>query len=127
MKKIILILTLVFFIIGVNYLSAGPPPYHGGYYGHGYRGGYYGHGYHGNPYWWGPALGFGVGLGLGVLLAPPTYYAPSPPVIIQQVPPPVYVQPEQNYWFYCQNPQGYYPNVNSCPGGWMKVVPSVPK
>ncbi len=58
--------------------------------------------------------------------APPMYVAP--PVIIE-TPPPVYVQPdtrteqEAYYWYYCQDPQGYYPYIKSCPGGWMKVVP----
>jgi len=53
------------------------------------------------------------------------YYA-APPVIIQQQPPPVYVQPEQaedNYWYYCPDPQGYYPYIRDCESGWMKVVP----
>jgi hypothetical protein len=36
-------------------------------------------------------------------------------------------QTEQCYWYYCQNPQGYYPDVNNCPGGWMKVVPTTPQ
>ena len=47
-----------------------------------------------------------------------------PPVIVQQ--PPVYVQrgqAESEYWYYCDNPQGFYPYIKSCPGGWMKVVP----
>jgi hypothetical protein len=51
----------------------------------------------------------------------------GPPVVLQQDPP-VYVQPEQEepyYWYYCQDPQGYYPYVRNCPGGWMKVVPDV--
>ncbi len=55
----------------------------------------------------------------------PYYYYAAPPVVIQQQPP-VYVQAERqtsNYWYYCQNPQGYYPYVKECPGGWMKVVP----
>ena len=55
----------------------------------------------------------------------PYYYYAAPPVVIQQQPP-VYVQavPQpSNYWYYCQNPQGYYPYVKECPGGWMKVVP----
>ncbi len=66
----------------------------------------------------------------GMLVLDPWYpygYYEAPPVVIQQEPP-VYVQPEQeeaNYWYYCQNPQGYYPYVKSCPGGWMKVVPNV--
>ena len=64
------------------------------------------------PVWWGPWP------------APFGYYSP-PPVIVQQQPP-VYVQPEPeatDYWYYCQNPQGYYPYIRSCPGGWMRVVP----
>ena len=41
-------------------------------------------------------------------------------------PQPEYVQQPQydpNYWYYCENPRGYYPYVSECPGGWMKVVP----
>jgi hypothetical protein len=33
---------------------------------------------------------------------------------------------ETSYWYYCQKPQGYYPYVQECPTGWMKVVPSPP-
>jgi len=53
-------------------------------------------------------------------------YCAPPRVVIQQEPP-VYVQPEEEpyYWYYCQDPQGYYPYVRNCPGGWMKVVPDV--
>jgi hypothetical protein len=66
----------------------------------------------GSPYWWG---------------APYPYYYPyyGTPTFIQQAPP-VYIQPEPqqpSYWYYCQNPQGYYPYVQQCPGGWMTVVP----
>ncbi len=60
------------------------------------------------PGWWGPP-----------------YYYYSPPVVVQQ--PPVYVQPAPpapTYWYYCQNPQGYYPYVQQCPGGWTQVTPS---
>ena len=69
------------------------------------------------PYWgppaWGPAYYYGA----------PAYYGP-PPVVVQQ--PPVYVQrgqAEAEYWYYCDSPQGFYPYIKSCPGGWMKVVP----
>jgi len=54
------------------------------------------------------------------------YYAPPPLIVRDQ--PRVYVQPEQqpaDYWYYCQDPQGYYPYVKKCPDGWMKVVPEV--
>ena len=57
---------------------------------------------------------------------PTRYYYPVPPVLVVPQQPPVYVQQNQqepDYWYYCQNPQGYYPYIKSCPGGWMKVVP----
>jgi hypothetical protein len=78
---------------------------------------------------------FGWGLGFywgGPILGAPWYpwyypygYYAGPPAVIQEQPP-VYVQPQQpqeNYWYYCQDPQGYYPYVKTCPGGWMKVIP----
>jgi hypothetical protein len=91
---------------------------HGGYERHGGVGIWLGPGW--GPGWWGPYYN--------------PYYYPyyqEPPVIIEQQPE-IYVQPspqsEQQpiYWYYCKNPQGYYPYVKQCPGGWMKVVPTPP-
>jgi hypothetical protein len=118
--------------VGARY--GGGHPGYGGY--HGSYGGYhrgYGHYHHGS--------GSSYSFGASILLGPPWYYSPyyypyyyaAPPVVIQ-TPPPVYyaqpqaepqAQPEQReaYWYYCQDPPGYYPYVKSCPGGWMKVVP----
>jgi hypothetical protein len=103
--------------------------YHGGghYYG---GGGYYRGGYWRGGVWIGPGWGWG-GWGPWWWGAPyyPYYpYYASPPTVIEQEPP-VYVEPtpqqeEQSYWYYCRNPQGYYPYVKQCPGGWMKVIPS---
>lgn len=68
----------------------------------------------------------------------PRFYYPPPPVVVPPpiyVPPPAYVPPpsplvvppsaqqEPAYWYYCENPKGYYPYITSCPGGWMRVVP----
>jgi hypothetical protein len=52
-----------------------------------------------------------------VVVAPPpqVYVPPSPPVAAQ--PPPL------SYWYYCADPQGYYPYVRECPGGWRQVAP----
>ncbi|MBF0264015.1 MAG: hypothetical protein HQL46_01995 [Gammaproteobacteria bacterium] len=36
------------------------------------------------------------------------------------------IKPE-NYWYYCKDPEGYYPQVEACPKGWMQVVPHKPK
>lgn len=43
--------------------------------------------------------------------APPAYYAPAP-APMAALPP---------SWYYCDNPQGYYPYVASCAGGWRQV------
>jgi len=121
--------------------AAGPGAYggSGGFQGHGDfhgpgnfhgRGDFHGHGYfhgHGNsfnahifigpgwgPWWW----------------VPPTYpyysYYPAQPAYIEQQPQAYSQQDQQepDYWYYCQDPQGYYPYVKSCPDGWMKVVPN---
>jgi hypothetical protein len=98
---------------------------HGGGHGGGYSG------WEWLPFWF----------GVTAIATLPYYLAPrNPPqtVIIQQQPPPAgagYVQSPppfeqtvvQNYWYYCQNPKGYYPYVKECSNGWMKVVPKVPQ
>jgi len=121
-----------------------------GHHNHGHHN--HGHHHHGGGYGgyggYGVALGMGLlGYGLGSYFGgrpsygyPATGYAPgygyapaygyAPPV----APPPVYVQRQDvvnvqaqpqasNYWHYCRNPEGYYPYVKSCPGGWLQVVP----
>ena len=93
----------------------------------------------------GGSIGFYFGAP-GPFFYPPAYYPPSyypyhyayPPVVIQQAAPPVYIEqgtPEAapapatpaaqagNYWYYCNNPQGYYPYVQQCPQPWQKVSP----
>jgi hypothetical protein len=71
------------------------------------------------PYW-GPYYG-----------EPYPYY---PPVVV--TPPQVYVEPAPqtpnppppapSYWYYCEEPQGYYPYVQQCPNGWRPVAPTTP-
>ena len=83
--------------------------------------GYWGPGYWG-PHYWGPR----VWVGPSVWWWGAPYYYAAPPVTVQQAP--VYLQPappveEPQYWYYCQNPQGYYPYIQQCSKGWMKVVP----
>ena len=72
----------------------------------------------------------------------PYYYPPYPyyypPVVAAPAEPTTYIeqgevqaqaQPAQpsNYWYYCDKPQGYYPYVKQCPGGWQKVSPQPPE
>jgi hypothetical protein len=42
-------------------------------------------------------------------LVPPVAAAPSTPI------------PNATYWYYCQNPPGYYPYVPVCRTGWTSV------
>ena len=83
--------------------------------------------------WRGHGLGgprVAIGIGLGPFWAP--FWVPyAAPVV---VPPPVVVTPapavvvpptgSPTYWYYCDNPQGYYPYVSQCPSGWRAVSPT---
>ena len=101
----------------------------GGYYDPWLGGGFYGPGWWGGYY--GPGWGFYGYRGYGYI--DPFYrpYYMAPPVIRTPVKPPIYIerqqlqpaQPRTNYWYYCQNPPGYYPTVKKCPDGWLQVAP----
>ena len=53
-----------------------------------------------------------------------------PPVVAVQPAPTVYIERGQEqpgtgqYWYYCHNPEGYYPYVKQCSTNWEKVTPS---
>lgn len=72
--------------------------------------------------------GFG---GYGYPYYPPVYA--YPPAVVVPSTPPVYIQQETqpipaqtNYWYYCKNPDGYYPYIKDCPAGWLPVSPIPP-
>ncbi|MDD5274886.1 MAG: hypothetical protein PHR16_02260 [Methylovulum sp.] len=114
----------------------------------GFGGGYYGHrdfddGYrHGNPR-------FGFYFGAPFYRYPYPYYRPyfrpyyrpyypypyyPPAIVTVPIRPPVYIQQPapaiQNYpsgyWYYCNNPEGYYPYIKECLSGWQQVKPIPP-
>lgn len=96
--------------------------HHGGWQRSGWhRGGWYG-GY------WGPRVFIGGPFWYpGPYAYPyPPYAAPvyQPPVVVEPPPSPAYVEPRSStYWYYCQDPPGYYPYVASCSGEWQQVAP----
>ncbi len=53
-----------------------------------------------------------------VVVAPPRVYVEPPPSVYIPSPPP------QPVWYYCDNPPGYFPYVQQCPGGWTQVIPT---
>jgi len=103
----------------------------------------HGHGY--GPHWHGGSVGVVIGVppvwpyyGVGAWprwLGGP--YVAVPPAVVVETSPPVYVERGsvttddagggsggEGWWHYCSKPEGYYPNVKKCPGGWEKVAPS---
>jgi hypothetical protein len=95
---------------------------------HGGGGWHDGGGWRGGGGWYG-----GVGLGwwgwpyyLDSPYYPYAYYPPpvyQAPAVIAQAPAPAAAQASS--WYYCANPKGYYPYVQSCQGAW-QAVPAVP-
>lgn len=89
---------------------------------HGYRGGH-------------ARLGFYFGVPLAVPYSyyyPPSYYygprvyyneplAVAPTYYIQQDNAAVAAAPPGGTWYYCRDPQGYYPQVQQCPTPWQQV------
>jgi hypothetical protein len=79
----------------------------------------------------------------------PSYYPPAPiivreqPVVyveqpvttapvqpLQQVPPAAsapQAQAQQQYWYFCQESQTYYPHVQTCASPWQRVTPHAPQ
>jgi len=125
------------FVVVAGLLVAGAAPGdawtgHGGFHGGGFRGGGFPHvgfhrGFHHHrsffhhPCCFGPRVFIGVGVGVP-LVYPYGYPVYSPPVVVESAPP-AYVQPEQQYWYYCQDAHAYYPYVTECPSGWQQVIP----
>lgn len=104
-------------VIGAPLIGAGlyyGSPYYGGY-GSPYYGGYYG-GYspYYSPYYYPPSYYYPQ---VGVAAAPPVYVeqgAGAAPAVAPQ---------QSNFWYYCRNPEGYYPYVKECAAGWQQVSP----
>jgi len=119
MKKIICIA-----LAAMALILAGSSP------GDAFRGGHGGHGGHGRHF----GVGFSIGPGWGPGWWGPYPYYPynpyyaGPPVVVQQQPETYIQQDPQDegpiYWYFCNDPEGYYPYVKKCPKGWLRVLPS---
>jgi hypothetical protein len=127
-------------VVAGGALSLPAPADAGGWHGGGWHGG----GWHGGCCWGGPRFSLFFGFPAFypypsyAYAAPysypypypaynyaPPYYPPAPPTtVVQQQAPPRGPAPVQ-YWYYCDNPRGFYPYVQSCGAGW-KPVPAQP-
>ena len=119
MNKISTLICLVLISFLVSPANAsGPGRYYGGNYGNYFGGGYYGIPY--NGYY--PGYGY-----------PPPNIGSPPEIKERSGEPILYIEPgdnvrgeasDPNFRYYCQNPQGYYPDIEDCSGGWRKVPAS---
>jgi hypothetical protein len=90
-----------------------------------WEGGQWQHGWHDDrlAWWW-------VAGGVWYFYAQPTYPYPTyvPPAVIVQQPPPIPTGlPPAQFWYYCDNPAGYFPYVAACNGPWRQVTATPPK
>jgi len=84
--------------------------------------------------------GFTTGIVLDRLFLPPyperVYYGPwrypyylyptpsyAPPAVVAAPAPQLYQPSQQQYWYWCEDSQGYYPYIQSCPSNWKQVIP----
>ena len=86
-------------------------------------------------HFFGPTLGVFVAGPLfwpGYFYPFPYYYPPAvatlyaPTEYIEQGVAPAAPSGSQAMWYYCAEPEGYYPYVQQCPGGWQIVSPPPP-
>jgi len=132
---VIVILATMLFASAIPGHARGGGGHGGG--GHGFHGGHgwRGHGFHGGHGWRGYGWrGVGVTVGVGPYWGlygwpygyPYAYPYTYPSQIYVQPSQPLSVEPPSSppVWYYCDNPQGYYPYVQQCPGGWRTVAPS---
>src|SRR5205807_7887443 len=79
--------------------------------------------WHGSRYGWWWVVG-----DFWYLYPEPIYPYPMyvpPTIVAQQAPPLPTGLPSAQNWYFCDNPQGYYPYVASCNGTW-RAVPTTP-
>ena len=112
MRKIavVIVIAVSLSLALVSVAGAHPRGWHGGAY----------RGWYGFGPWWGypyayPYYGYPYSYSYPYTYAYPEY---------QSAVPAVPSEPQPYYWYYCRDPKGYYPYVESCKGGWTRVVPN---
>ena len=73
----------------------------------------------------------------GCCAEPRPYYVPPVVAPYRAYPPPVvtvprnpgvtYSVPPAQFWYWCDNPSGYYPSVTTCHGPWREVAATKPR
>ncbi|MES2740978.1 MAG: hypothetical protein V4754_08490 [Pseudomonadota bacterium] len=109
------------FVLGAVVCGNAWAQHHGGHGHHGHHGHHRGHGHVGL------AIGvplFGYGFGPGWYDDPWYRYRYAAPVVVQPAAPTVYIERSvPGQWYFCSDPQGYYPYVKQCTTAWRTVDP----
>ena len=131
---------ITIFLVGV---SASGAAFAGGYHGHGRVGIYFGapigfgyYPYYRAPFYGTPYYGYPYYGGVPYYSPVPAYYPPvqSAPVIYtersdnpqtstQTLPGNASQDTQQSWWYYCVDKNAYYPYIQQCPAGWVRVAP----
>jgi hypothetical protein len=124
MRKLAMACIAAFALLGG--IEAANAQMHGGSHGGGFHGGSGPHsgGFHGGGFHRHSHSNFFIG---APIIFGPGYYYPYGYFYPYGDPDAAEVEPQDsgsNYWYYCPNPAGYYPDVQTCPSGWLQVVPN---
>ena len=129
MQKLLLVLLASFAMAGVTNDACAQhrgSAFHGptGFHGSGFHDGGFHRFHHGRfhnsfvfiaaPFFW--------GLGFYPYMYPYPYSVTTYDYLEPGLP---YASPQQDYRYYCPN-QGYYPSVQTCAKGWLRVIPENP-
>ncbi|MFZ6749661.1 hypothetical protein [Undibacterium sp. Ren11W] len=96
---------------------------------------YYGSAYYGNPYYARPYYPYNREVVVNTVYtsAPPTVYSEQSYAVISgqsQSQSTSYASgPESgdtSSWYYCHNPDGFYPSIKACSSGWQRVAKQAP-
>lgn len=90
-----------------------------------WRGGAWRHEWHDGRFAWWWVVGGGWYFYPEPIWPYPTYVPPA--IVLQQPPAVVAGVPPAQYWYFCDNPQGYYPNVATCSVPWRAVPVTSPQ
>jgi hypothetical protein len=75
--------------------------------------------YLGGPLYWSGGWPYGYGYPYAYPYSYPVYVPTDPSIYIEKTVP---VAPT-GYWYYCPEPNGYYPYIRQCSRAWITVVP----
>jgi hypothetical protein len=84
-----------------------------------WRGGRWDHGWHDGRFAWWWVAGGGWYFYPEPIYPFPTYVPPA--IVVQQAPPMPHGLPSSQFWYFCDDPRGYFPYIASCNGPWREV------